>query len=183
MAVRVNHVVEVARTTALRECPQLLSHELGQGVAEHVSQVARSMTRRVNIAERMDHGPKLEWEHDHFVCGQVELDLGSGRDSQRSYVTDPGLDRGLTALVPPCPEGSLIDLQLESALFTEPRGDVGERARQRDRVEIVETDGEVEILREPVRLEPALRRHVPPLNTHRWVARLFAMPARSHPST
>src|ERR1700688_2307345 len=105
----------------------------------------------------MEDRPSFELRDDEFVSRQVELDLGHARGAEGPCARDAALNRRLTATVLARSERLRVNVEPETGAVEQPLADLAENCRQVRRIEVrLGLDGEIEILRKAVRLEPAL---------------------------
>lgn len=126
--------------------PELLPHQLGQRVREHVGQVVAPVTAEVHIAEGVEDGTPLQRSYQHLIGRQIELHLRCRRRGQWTDVGDAALNRRLAPLVLSLPERTLVHRDHEATAVEEPCADLPEDFNEAHWVEVVGPDGEVEVL-------------------------------------
>lgn len=94
VAMHVDHVVEIAWTTAFRQCSQLLSEQFGERIAQY------GFHRQRRIAVGMSDGSQFGTFDKEFIGGDVDLHLGRRRLWVRALVGDSSLGRGFASPVP-----------------------------------------------------------------------------------
>ena len=155
MPMGVHNVVEVSWAASFCQCPEFLSQQFGQRIAPRVGQGA-IRTVLHSIAEGMEHWTKLECTDNCLVSSEVDLHLGGSGYSKWPDVSNSAFEGGVSSLVHSLAKGLLVQDESQAALGGDPFGDLPEPIAKRGNAEISLRHCEVQILRKPISLEPAL---------------------------
>jgi len=101
-------VVQVARARSFDQRTGLLRQHFVEGVA-HRGRVGRERIR-VRMADRAPH----RGQHNLFVPGEVEADLGLGRIVEGTPVAEPRLERALTTAVLPRTDDDVVHQKVDA---------------------------------------------------------------------
>jgi len=152
LPIQVDHVVEIARTSALSERPGFLGKDLLIGIAARNDAVCR------RVAVGMADGPLYRRLHQDLIGSQVELDpWQASATAEGAPVVDATLAVQALAWTSVCLKPHQVNGKLQTALFIHPVGYGSEGGAEILRIEVrLIGESEIQILGEAVGFEVAL---------------------------